>query len=262
MQPYIFGKRNLIHIVDIRETVKGILKAKKFLSGIVSKNDDVLFVGTKRQARNAVIQVAERTGMHYVSERWLGGTLTNFRTVRSRLQRLEELEAIEAGGMEEKYSKKAISSLTREHRKIKRNLEGVRRMNKLPGVLVLVDVRREHIAAKEARKLNIPVIGIVDTDSDPDFVDLVIPGNDDAMRAIELIMQELGNAIEEGKRARPEDVGQPAPGDQQAGGRGPRPERRSRRVTARAAEGGEAPATEEPAASADVPADSAVGSPT
>jgi small subunit ribosomal protein S2 len=251
MQSYIFGKRNLIHIVDIRETIKGILKAKKLLAGIVGRGEDVLFVGTKRQARNAVIETAARTGMHYVAERWLGGTLTNFRTVRSRLARLEELEAIESGGqMEEKYSKKMISSITRERRKIKRNLEGVRRMNKLPGVLVLIDVRREHIAAKEARKLNIPVIGIVDTDSDPDFVDIVIPGNDDAMRAIELIMGQLGDAIEEGKRARPEPAEQPAEGGAPPQ-RGPRPERRSRRVTARAEEpapqAGQEPSGQEPA---------------
>jgi small subunit ribosomal protein S2 len=158
--------------------------------------------------------------------------------------------------MEEKYSKKMISSITRERRKIKRNLEGVRRMNKLPGVLVLVDVRREHIAAKEARKLNIPVIGIVDTDSDPDCVDIVIPGNDDAMRAIELIMGELGDSIEEGKRARPESAEQPA--DAGAAGQrgGPRPERRSRRVTARADEpqaAGEAPVAEAVAAPESVP---------
>lgn len=248
MQPYIFGKRNLIHIIDIRETVKGILRAKKFVSAIVAKGDDVLFVGTKRQARNAVMQVSERTGQHYVSERWLGGTLTNFRTVRSRLQRLEELEAIEAAGMEGKYSKKMISSITRERRKIKRNLEGVRRMSKLPGVLVLVDVRREHIAAKEARKLNIPVISVVDTDSDPDNVDIVIPGNDDAMRAIELIMSELGDAIEEGKKARVEES--PA-ADAARGSRGGG--RRSGRVIARADEGPAPEATEVQAAPVEAP---------
>lgn len=266
MRPYIFGKRNLIHIIDIRETVKGLLRAKKFLAGIVARGEDVLFVGTKRQARNSVMSVAQRTGMHYVTERWLGGTLTNFRTVRSRLARLEELEAIEAAGMEEKYSKKMISSITRERRKIKRNLEGIRRMNKLPGVLVLVDIRREHIAAKEARALNIPVIGVVDTDSDPDYVDIVIPGNDDAMRAIELLLNQLGDAVEEGKRARPEPSEQPAEGGppQQ---RGPRPERRSRRVTARAEESPEQPAggeagAQEPTSSVPAPASSEVVSST
>jgi small subunit ribosomal protein S2 len=236
MQPYIFGKRNLIHLIDIRETVKGILRAKKFLADVVGKNQDVLFVGTKRQARNAVQFNSQRTGMHYVSERWLGGTLTNFRTIRSRLNRLEELEAIEAAGMEQAYSKKMVSTLTRELRKIKRNLEGIRRMTKLPGALVLVDVKREHIAAKEARKLQIPVVGIIDTDSDPDMVDIPIPANDDAMRAIELIIGALADAIEEGKRGRPDDRG----GEEGAGGPagGPRSPRgrRSARATARASE--------------------------
>lgn len=237
MQPYIFGKRNLIHIVDIRETVKGILRAKKFLSGVVAKGQDVLFVGTKRQARTAVTDVATRTGMHYVAERWLGGTLTNFRTIRSRLARLEELESIEAAGMEGQYSKKMIATLTRERRKIKRNLEGIRRMTKLPGALMLIDVRREHIAAKEARKLHIPVVALLDTDSDPDFVDIPIPGNDDAMRAIELVLSALGDSIEEGKRARPEDQQAQAPAGQQPAGRGGRPSRRGARFSARADEG-------------------------
>jgi len=237
MKAYIFGKRNLIHIVDIRETVKGILRAKKFLSQVVAKGLDVVFVGTKRQARNSVINVAQRTNMHYVSERWLGGTLTNFRTIRSRLARLEELEAIEAAGMADAYSKKMISTLTRERRKIKRNLDGIRKMNKLPGALVLVDVRREHIAAKEARKLGIPVVALIDTDSDPDFVDIPIPGNDDAMRAIELVMSELGDAIEEGKRARTEEAPvAPEGGPPSAAGRQPR-SRRPGRATARADEG-------------------------
>jgi len=235
MKPYIFGKRNLIHIIDIRETVKGILRAKKFLSGIVASGQDVLFVGTKRQARNAIIQTAQRTAMHYVSERWLGGTLTNFRTIRSRLARLEELEAIEAAGMAEQYSKKMIATLNRERRKIKRNLEGIRKLNRLPGALVLVDVRREHISSKEARKLHIPVVALIDTDSDPDFVDIPIPGNDDAMRSIELVLGQLGDAIEEAKRARPEETvaavsGAPAPRPQRA-------PRRSTRATARASEG-------------------------
>jgi small subunit ribosomal protein S2 len=248
MQAYIFGKRNLIHIVDIRETVKGILRARKFLAQVVAKGQDVLFVGTKRQARNSVINVAGRTGMHYVSERWLGGTLTNFRTIRSRLARLEELEAIEAAGMADAYSKKMISTLTRERRKIKRNLDGVRKMNKLPGALVLVDVRREHIAAKEARKLGIPVVALIDTDSDPDFVDIPIPGNDDAMRAIELIMNEMGDAIEEGKRARTEEA-PAAPGQAQAAARPPRA-RRPARATAHSEEG-MAPASDERASDAE-----------
>jgi len=229
MRPYIFGTRNQIHIIDIRETVKGILCAKKFLAGVVAKGQDVLFVGTKRQARHAVMEVTERTGMHYVSERWLGGTLTNFRTIRSRLARLEELEAIEAKGMAGAYSKKMIATPTREKRKIKRNLEGIRNMTRLPGALVLIDVRREHIASLEARKLKIPVVGIIDTDSDPDFVDIPIPGNDDAMRAIELVLEAMVEAIEEGKRARPAQTAADV-----ASGRGAGPARRPGRAMARA----------------------------
>lgn len=224
MAPYIFGKRNLIHIIDIRETVKGILRSSRFLANVVAEGQDVLFVGTKRQARLSVKDVATRTKMHYVIERWLGGTLTNYRTIRSRLARLEELEAIEADGMAEKYSKKMIATLTRERRKIQRNLEGIRRMDKLPGALVLVDVRREHIAAREAHKLGIPVMALIDTDSDPDFVDIPIPANDDSMRAIELILDHLGDAIQGALRARPTRDQEP----------GQRPARRSRRVTARA----------------------------
>ena len=202
MKPYIFGKRNLIHIIDIRETVKGILRAKKYVSRVVAKGDDVLFVGTKRQARSAVIEVAAKHNMPYVTERWLGGTLTNFRTIRSRLTRLDELERIEAEGMSERYSKKMVATLTRELRKIRRNLDGIRKMNRLPGVLVLIDLNREHIASREARSLGIPVISLIDTDSDPDNVDIPIPGNDDAIRAIELVLKHVGSAIEEGKRSR------------------------------------------------------------
>jgi len=224
MQPYIFGKRNLIHIIDIRETVKGLLRARKFLAQVTAKGDDILFVGTKRQARAAVTRAAGRTNMHCVSERWLGGTLTNFRTIRSRLARLEELESLEQGGMGE-YSKKMVATLSRERRKIKRNLDGIRRMSKLPGALVLIDVKREHIAAREARKLGIPVVALIDTDSDPDTCDIAIPGNDDAMRAIELICDSLADAVLEGMRSRPKE--EPA-------AQGGRPPRRSSRATARA----------------------------
>ncbi|HOA75522.1 MAG TPA: 30S ribosomal protein S2 [Phycisphaerae bacterium] len=241
MRPYIFGKRNLIHIIDIRETVKGLLRARKFLAQVAAKGDDVLFVGTKRQARAAVIKAAERTNMHYVAERWLGGTLTNFRTIRSRLARLEELEAIEQEGMSN-YSKKMVSTLTRERRKIKRNLDGIRKMSKLPGALVIIDIKREHIAAREARKLGIPVVALIDTDSDPDTCDIPIPGNDDAMRAIELICDSIAEAILEGLRARPKE--EPA-------AQAPRPQRRSSRATARASEQPESP---EPAASEQQPA--------
>src|SRR5689334_19606905 len=158
MQPYIHGKRNMIHIIDVRETIKGLLRAKRLLQNTVASGKDVLFVGTKRQARHSVEEEARRCGMHYVSERWLGGTLTNFRTIRARLNRLEELEKLFNTGQIETYSKKMKATLQREMAKIKANLEGIRRMERIPGALFLVDTRREHIAVKEARKLGVPTI--------------------------------------------------------------------------------------------------------
>lgn len=230
MAPYIFGKRNTIHIIDIRETVKGLLRAKKFIAHLVAGGKDVLFVGTKRQAKMIVEQEAIRIGMPFVTERWLGGTLTNFRTIRSRLARLEELEAAEADGTAQEYSKKMIATRTRELRKIRRNLQGIRDMAKLPGALVVVDVHRERNAVREAKKLGIPTVCLIDTDSDPDFADLPIPGNDDAIRAIQTILTHLGEAVEEGKRGRTAmDEAKDKDKD------GPAPRRRSARpVTARA----------------------------
>ncbi|MEE8386126.1 MAG: 30S ribosomal protein S2 [Dehalococcoidia bacterium] len=227
MAPHIFGKRNSIHIIDIRQTVKGLLRAKKFLAALVSQGHDVLIVGTKRQAREIVEKQAARVGMHYVSERWLGGTLTNFKTIRSRLARLEELERLESSGEINSFGKKMKATLDRERRKITRNLEGIRRMARLPGALVIVDVRREAIALREARKLAIPTVCLVDTDSDPEGADIIIPGNDDAMRSIEFIVTQLVDAIEVGKRGR--TVAAPTP-DEQAGTAPARP-RRSRRLT-------------------------------
>jgi len=229
MGPYIYGKRNSIHIVDIRETLRGLLRAQKFLARVVANGQDVLLVGTKRQARNAVQREAERSGMHYVNERWLGGTLTNFRTIRARLQRLEELESLVASPQwETDFSKKMKSTLTRELRKIKRNLEGIRRMTRLPGALVAIDVRKETNAIREATALKIPTVCLMDTDGNPDLVSIPIPGNDDAMRAIELIATKLTDAIEEGKRARPEPTDRLAAHD--ATGDGERNRRRPRRA--------------------------------
>ncbi|MBN1766766.1 MAG: 30S ribosomal protein S2 [Sedimentisphaerales bacterium] len=204
MQPYIFCSRNSIHIINIKETIKGLIRSKKFLANVVSNGKDVLFVGTKRQARQPIVEQAQRSGMHYVSERWLGGTLTNFSTIRRRLGRLEELEEMEEKGLLAAQSKKMESTLRRELRKIKRNLEGIRNMNRLPGALVIIDARREHLAIAEARKLKIPSICLIDTDSDPDLVDIPIPGNDDAMRAIQIMCGQLADAILEGKAAQPE----------------------------------------------------------
>ena len=230
MAPYIFGKRNTIHILDIRETVKGLLRAKKFIARIVGNGEDALYVGTKRQARPQVLAQSARVKMPYVVERWLGGTLTNFRTIRARLGRLEELEAAEADGTAQQYGKKMIASRARELRKIKRNLEGIRDMTKLPGVLIVIDVHREHIAVREAKKLGIPTVCLIDTDSDPTFADIPIPGNDDAMRSIEVILTHLTDAVEEGIKGRTmaRDDGEERPA----------PRRRSSRQTLARADGG------------------------
>jgi small subunit ribosomal protein S2 len=252
MEPYIHGKRNMIHIIDVKETIKGLLRAKKMIQNMVAGGKDILFVGTKRQARHAVQEEAARCGMHFVSERWLGGTLTNFRTIRARLNRLDELDKLwETGAIEAGYSKKMKATLGRERDKIKANLEGIRKMERMPGAMFIIDTRREHIAVKEAKKLGVPTIALIDTDSDPDLIDLPVPGNDDAMRAIEIIMRELADSVIEGKQGR---VDKP-----DAEGAGPRGQRRSTRSPFRADDaraggpaGGEAPAA--PAGTDEAPA--------
>jgi len=199
MAPFIFARRGNIHIIDVKKTLKGVLVARKLLAEVVSSGNDVVFVGTKRQAQKAVEATANKCGMYYVSERWLGGMLTNFRTVRSRLQRLEQLEAMEQDGTLQSESKKQASRLKREMRKIKTNLEGVRKMSRLPGAVVVVDAKKEYLALREAKKLGIATVGLLDTDSDPDTVDVAIPANDDSIRAIELILNELADAVAIGK---------------------------------------------------------------
>jgi len=223
MAPYIHGKKNKIHIIDVKSTLKGLLLARKFITQTVASGKDVLFVGTKRQARACIEKHVKEVGQHWVTERWLGGTLTNYRTIRERLKRLEELEALNTSGEINNYSKKMESQLKREHRKIMRNLEGLRNMTRLPGALVVVDVSREINAVKEARKLGIPTVCLIDTDSNPDWADIPIPGNDDAMRAIEVVIQNLCAAVAEGKTAR---ALQGEGKDEQAGGREAKPERR------------------------------------
>ena len=203
MAPYIFGKRNLIHILDLKETIKGLIRSARFLARLSARGEEVLFVGTKRQARVSVEEAARRCGMPYVTERWLGGTLTNFRTITSRVRRLEELEDLETTGRIQLYSKKMIASLQREMRKMRRNLEGIRNMKKLPGVLVIVDPHHEKIAVAEARKLGIPTVCLTDTDSDPDVVDILTPGNDDAIRSIQLYVRRMTDAVLDGKKTTP-----------------------------------------------------------
>lgn len=199
MSPYIFGKKKQIHILDIRETLRGLLRAKKYLSQVASGGSLILFVGTKRQAGEAVEAQALRCGMPFVSERWLGGTLTNFRTIRSRLGRLEELEELRSSDKLNDYSKKMQSSLTREYRKMYRNLNGLRSMNRLPECLFIVDPGKERNAVREAKRLGIATVALIDTDSDPSDIDLPIPGNDDGIRSVELVMRNLADAVIAGK---------------------------------------------------------------
>ncbi len=271
MRPYIYGKRNLIHIIDLRETVRGLLRAYRYLSQVVARGGLVMFVGTKRQAKEIVEREARRCGMPYVSERWLGGTLTNYRTIRNRLKRLQELEAMwlpvgenvnkvdlntyiaglmtDAGKLDpakapdtsdiRTHSKKMISTLSRELVKIRRNLMGIRDMIKPPDALVIVGPNKEHIAVKEAKRMGVTTIALIDTDSDPDLVDLPIPGNDDSIRSIEVVLAKLADACLEGRAA--------LPPEQQGQGRGraprgPQPPQGAPAPAAPAAETNPAPA--------------------
>jgi len=198
MAPYIHGRRNLIHVIELRETLRGLIRAQNFLYHTVSEGQQILWVGTKRQIKGVIAEAGERTGMPTVTERWIGGTLTNFSVIRSRLRRLEDLEKMEEDGSVSQYSKKVISSLRREQRKILRNLAGIREMTSIPGAMVVIDPSREENAIKEAKKMGLVVIGILDTDCDPEGIDIVIPGNDDALRSVRLLVETLAKAVEEG----------------------------------------------------------------
>ena len=252
MQPYIYAKRNGIHIIDIKETVKGLLLAKKFITKTVAGGKDVVFVGTKRQAKNVLEEHVPAVEMHYVTERWLGGILTNFRTIRARLKRLEELEAIEANDNFQSYSKKMESQLRREMKKIKRNLDGIRRMEQLPGAVVVIDARHESTALREARKLGLPTNSLVASDGDPDLVDIPIPGNDDSMRSIDVVIRELCKACHDGKQSRAVSAVQAGADDDEGGDR----PRRSRRAQFRSDEAGR-----DASASSATPAPSAAAAP-
>jgi len=224
MKPYIYGTRNRIHIIDVRETIKGILLAKRFVTRLVAQGRDVCFVGTKRQAAPAIEKHSRDVGMPFVNERWLGGTLTNFRTIRERLKRLEELESLVATKQIESYSKKMASQLMREKAKITRNLDGIRTMDRLPGALVIIDVNYEINAVREARAVGIPTIALIDTDGDPGLVDIAIPGNDDSIRSIDVVIREIAEAVKEGKSGR-----QAAARGGEEGGEQGQPRRRSSR---------------------------------
>lgn len=200
MKPYIYKKRNLIHIIDLRQTIRGLVTAEKVARAIAEQGEYILFAGTKRQAQPIVEREAQRCGMPYVTDRWPGGLLTNYVTIRKRLERLDELEELDRTGRIGEYSKKMISSLRREKRKILRNLGGVREMDRLPGLLIVVDPAEEDIAIREAVKLEIPTIAWMDTDGDPEDIDVVVPANDDAIGSIEIFARIMADAVLEGRQ--------------------------------------------------------------
>ncbi|HEC18185.1 MAG TPA: 30S ribosomal protein S2 [Gammaproteobacteria bacterium] len=201
MAPFIFGERNKIHIINLEKTLPLYNEAANFLGSLAAKKGTILFVGTKRAARDSIKEHAERAGMPYVNHRWLGGMLTNFNTVKRSIKRLKELETMAADGSFAKLSKKEALMLTREQEKLERSLGGIKDMNGLPDAVVVIDVGHEKIAVSEAQKLGIPVVGIVDTNTNPDGIDYVVPGNDDAMRAIQLYVRGFADAIVESRAA-------------------------------------------------------------
>src|SRR6187455_1214478 len=202
MKEFIFGERNGIYILDLGKTVKLFHAAEEFVSNLASEGRTILFVGTKRQAQDVIAEEAQRCAMFYVNERWLGGLLTNFATIQRSLGRLRDLEAMSTDGRYDTLSKKEIARNEKERRKLQKNLEGIRLMSRLPDAVFVVDTRKEKIAVDEARKLKIPVIGIVDTNCDPDEVDYVVPGNDDALRAIRLFASKIADAVSAGRGMR------------------------------------------------------------
>ena len=215
MKPYIFGARNGIYIIHLSRTAELFDKAEAFVRDLAANGKTVLFVGTKRQAQDLVVEEARRCGMFFVNQRWLGGLLTNFVTIQRSIARLRDLEAMAEDGRYDTISKKEIARLEKEKRKLFKNLDGIRNMSRLPDAVFVVDTRREKIAVDEARKLQIPVIGIVDTNCDPDDVDYVIPGNDDALRSIRLFLTRIADAAIAGRGLR--DAMQQAPAQTAAG---------------------------------------------
>jgi len=211
MARYIFTERNGIYIIDLQKTVKKLEEAYAFVKEVSANGDNVLFVGTKKQAGDSVKEEAERAGAHYVNARWLGGMMTNFKTIRRRIQRLEQLRKMKEDGTFERLPKKEVIKLELEIEKLEKYLGGIKTMEKLPGALFIVDPRKERIAVAEAKKLGIPIVAIVDTNCDPDEIDYVIPGNDDAIRAVKLIASTMADAIIEGRQGQEE-----APAEEEA----------------------------------------------
>lgn len=200
MKEYIFTERNGIYIIDLQKTVKKMEEAYEFVKNISAEGGTILFVGTKKQAQESIKEEAERCGMYYVNQRWLGGMLTNFKTIRKRIDRLHELEKMEEEGVFEVLPKKEVINLRHEKERLEKNLSGIKNMTELPQAVFVVDPRKERIAVQEARKLQIPLIAIVDTNCDPDEIDYVIPGNDDAIRAVKLITEKIADAVIEGRQ--------------------------------------------------------------
>ncbi len=205
MKPYIFDLRNGIYIIDLQKTQKLLTEAYEYVKKVAANGGKILFVGTKKQAQEAIKKAAIETGMYYVNHRWLGGMLTNFKTISTRVQRLKELERMKEEGDYERFPKKEAIKLEKERIKLERNLGGIKDLNRLPDVLFIVDPKREKIAVQEAVKLGIPIVAIVDTNCDPEPIDYVIPGNDDAIRAISLITNTIAKAILEGKQIHEKD---------------------------------------------------------
>ncbi len=199
MRPYIHAKKSLIHIIDVRETIKGLVKAWHFVKNLAARGEVLLFVGTKRQAGDVIKNESVRCGMPYVSERWLGGTLTNYETIRTRLGRLKEIEQWEKDGTINRYSKKEQSSIQREKRKLLRNLDGLRALERLPACLVVVDPVHEKISVTEGHKIGAATVALIDSDGDPDEIDVAIPGNDDSIKVVQIIVSKLADAVIEGK---------------------------------------------------------------
>ena len=215
MAQYIFTERNGIYIIDLQKTVRKIDEAYMFVRDVALSGKSILFVGTKKQAQESIESEAKRCGMYYVNNRWLGGMLTNFRTIRTRIARLNEIDAMEQRGDFDVLPKKEVIQLLGEREKLEKNLGGIRNMKELPGALFVVDPRKEHIAVTEARILGIPIVGIVDTNCDPDEIDYVIPGNDDAIRAVKLIAGKLADAVLEGRQGEQDNAAE-APAEEAA----------------------------------------------
>jgi small subunit ribosomal protein S2 len=221
MKPYIYGARNGIYIIDLQKTVAMARAAFKFVMEVTGRGGAVLFVGTKKQAQDTIQEEAKRAGQYFVTNRWLGGTLTNFKTIKAGIDRLKALEKMAEDGTFERLPKKEVASLEREREKLEKNLGGIKNLARLPGCVFVIDPKKEHIAIHEASRLGIPVIGVVDTNCDPDGIDFIIPGNDDAIRSIKLITSRLADAVVDGSQRRKENAGRES---REGGGedRGPR----------------------------------------